>query len=400
METSPRKKAASEIDNSSQTPKFPTVIFVDDEEPILQCLRSLFRHEGYNTHFFTNGDDALDFIEKNDVDVIVTDMRMPEISGLEFLQRSLRLRSGTIRIILSGYEDKEIILTALARGIAHHFVFKPWEDKKLKELVAHSITLRHEDDSLQIQHVIDSLPHIPTPPRIHLQFRKILSDPHMNLDMIVQEVEKNPSLVAKLLRVSNSVFYSSRKHITSIHDAIVFIGTEYVAESVLAIEAFESFGVKFDVGDAKYAESLWDEAICRAILARKITREWQKGMDSQPIYISALLQDIGLMARLVTQPEKYKTIPDIAAREKCSFFEADKKVFHITHDKIGPAILNLWNFPPEIVIPVSRHHSDTDGDIPSQILQISDALLSKEHNHTHDADVDALIEQWREKISN
>ena len=99
----------------------PSLIIVDDEEAILRSFKSLFRRDGYNMNFFTSGYEALTFLEKNEVDVIISDMRMPEINGTELLSRSIKTNPNAIRIIVSGYEEKSIILDALSEGLAKHY---------------------------------------------------------------------------------------------------------------------------------------------------------------------------------------------------------------------------------------------------------------------------------------
>ena len=81
----------------------PSILFVDDEEPILSSLKSLFRKEAYNLFTFTNGKDAVEFIKHHPIDIIVSDMRMPELSGIEFLNQASNISPESVRIMLSGY---------------------------------------------------------------------------------------------------------------------------------------------------------------------------------------------------------------------------------------------------------------------------------------------------------
>ncbi len=124
-----------------------SVVFVDDEEAILASLRSLFRHEGYTLHLFTRAAEALEFLAKNSVDVVVSDMRMPEITGVEFLNLVSGQQPEAIRMILSGYEDKAIAVEALARGLAQQFIMKPWNDQALRTLLSESIKKKDDDGS-------------------------------------------------------------------------------------------------------------------------------------------------------------------------------------------------------------------------------------------------------------
>lgn len=111
---------SAESITSASLPSSTSVLFLDDEEGILASLRSLFRSEGYTLNFFRSGKEALSFLRENTVDVIITDMRMPEMSGVEFLNAASSICPEAIRVMLSGFEDKGVVIDSLTRGFAQH----------------------------------------------------------------------------------------------------------------------------------------------------------------------------------------------------------------------------------------------------------------------------------------
>lgn len=110
-----------------------TLLCVDDEEYILSSVVRELRHEGYRVLTATSPEAALDLLATNDVQVVLSDMRMPAMSGVEFLRRVKALYPQTIRIILSGHGDLDSLADAINSSAIFRFLTKPWEDEHLKD---------------------------------------------------------------------------------------------------------------------------------------------------------------------------------------------------------------------------------------------------------------------------
>jgi len=108
-----------------------TLLLVDDEQNILNALRRLFRREGYHVLTAGSGAEALELLALNPVQVIISDQRMPEMSGVEFLSRVKELYPRTVRIVLSGYSELSTVTDAINRGAIWKYISKPWDDEDL-----------------------------------------------------------------------------------------------------------------------------------------------------------------------------------------------------------------------------------------------------------------------------
>jgi len=104
-----------------------TVLFVDDEEKILKSLKRGLLDEAYNTLFALSGKEALEILQREEVHIIVTDMRMPEMSGLELLRIVKQEYPHIVRMVLSGYTQVTTLLTAINQGEIFKFITKPWQ---------------------------------------------------------------------------------------------------------------------------------------------------------------------------------------------------------------------------------------------------------------------------------
>lgn len=113
-----------------------TLLLVDDEASILSSLKRLFRRDGYHILTATSGAQGLDMLAQQPVDVILSDQRMPGMTGIEFMREARRLCPSTVRITLSGYTDLQSIIEAVNEGAVYKFLTKPWEDDLLRGHVA------------------------------------------------------------------------------------------------------------------------------------------------------------------------------------------------------------------------------------------------------------------------
>jgi HD-like signal output (HDOD) protein/CheY-like chemotaxis protein len=392
----PEDLLASDIAETTQVA--PVVVFVDDEAAILATLRSLFRRAGYSTHAFQNAPDALAFISRVPADVIISDLRMPVMTGVEFLNQASGINPQAVRIMLSGYEDKGVVMDALSKSLAHHYVLKPWDDAALRNLVQHALEQLAQQRRDRLTDLLGTVSTLPAPPRFHARVHEVLARDGSSVTDISHEIEKSPPIVAKLLRVANSVYYGSRKSITSVHDAVFFIGTEYVAGLVAAIETFHGFTCVSRPEFAAEIEGLWNSAVSRSLVAKRIAERWQGCESPETVYVTSLLQDIGQAALLCFDPERYADF-----RKRCpGALNMDgimeSSFFGMPHDAIGAALLEYWNFPPSIVSGVSQHHKQTGGQALPQILQIAEILQRGDTGCQHDPAVDDLVDVWRERI--
>ena len=123
------------LEVASAEPRRRTLLLVDDEANILASLKRLFRREGYTVLTAESGMAGLDVLAREAVDVVISDGRMPGMSGAEFLGKVRQLHPGCVRLVLSGYTDLNAVTNAVNRGELFRFLLKPWNDAELIETV-------------------------------------------------------------------------------------------------------------------------------------------------------------------------------------------------------------------------------------------------------------------------
>jgi response regulator RpfG family c-di-GMP phosphodiesterase len=137
---------SSTTDTLSSASVIPTmtesVLFVDDETHILSSIRRLIRPLKLKTYFAESGAEGLKLLEENKIDLVVSDMRMPEMDGAEFLTKVKQNWPNTVRILLTGYADISSTIEALNNGGIYRYISKPWDDDELKEIVLDALKLK------------------------------------------------------------------------------------------------------------------------------------------------------------------------------------------------------------------------------------------------------------------
>ena len=113
-----------------------TLLLVDDEENILSSLKRLLRRDGYTILTACGAAEGLRCLAETEVDVIVSDQRMPGMTGVEFLRRAKELYPDSIRMVLSGYTELQSIIDAVNEGAIYKFLTKPWDDERLRGHIA------------------------------------------------------------------------------------------------------------------------------------------------------------------------------------------------------------------------------------------------------------------------
>jgi signal transduction histidine kinase len=123
-------------------PSRPYLMVVDDEEDVLQSLHDLLRMD-YRVLTFTDPHEALAALEETDVPVVMSDQRMPGMSGVEFLRRAKHLRPDTTRLLFTGYSDIKAVIDAINEGNVFRYISKPWEPDELATILRQAVEMHN-----------------------------------------------------------------------------------------------------------------------------------------------------------------------------------------------------------------------------------------------------------------
>ena len=116
-----------------------TVLIVDDEQNILKSLSRLFEDEEYNVLTALSGSEGLEEIKSNNISLIISDSRMPQMSGIDFLEKASKISPDTVRVMMTGFTDIDGVIDAINKGQVYRYIEKPWKDEEIKILVTDGI---------------------------------------------------------------------------------------------------------------------------------------------------------------------------------------------------------------------------------------------------------------------
>jgi response regulator RpfG family c-di-GMP phosphodiesterase len=114
--------------------KVISILYVDDEMINLLSFKAVYRSK-YNIYTAISGAEGLEVLDKNEVHIIITDQRMPNMTGVEFLEKVIETHPAPIRILLTGYTDMSAIIAAVNKGNIYHYLNKPWDDKEMSRVI-------------------------------------------------------------------------------------------------------------------------------------------------------------------------------------------------------------------------------------------------------------------------
>lgn len=137
MKTRNRKKNPPGQDEKMTT---KTLLIVDDEKSILTALKRALADGDFRILTAGSGQAALDLIQSQEIHVILTDNRMPEMSGIELLTKIRTTSPGTVRIMMTGYADLSTAMEAINSGEIFKFIVKPWDNAELLQIICQAMT--------------------------------------------------------------------------------------------------------------------------------------------------------------------------------------------------------------------------------------------------------------------
>ncbi|MCB2109334.1 MAG: HDOD domain-containing protein [Rhodobacteraceae bacterium] len=349
------------------------ILFVDDEDNVLRGLARMLRtrRDAWDMSFVNSGQAALDFLEKNKVEVVVSDMRMPGMNGAELLNKVRERWPDTIRIVLSGFAERESILKTI--GPSHRYLAKPCTEQVLTEAITHSLKLRKQLQAETLRKAITGLTHIPTLPDVYARVLRELSDELASAESLAEIVEKDVSISAQLMKLTNSAYFSLQRPCTTVKQAINFIGFENVRATVLLAGVFEQFR-SIAPTLVQVVERLTRRSIGIATLAQAIARNDGASQEiADQSFCAGVLAHLGTIVLIANQPKQFVDAMSKADTARGSWLDTEYEMFGATHAQIGGYILGLWGFSDGVVEAVTYHHN------PSALTSAAAPILTAVH---------------------
>lgn len=337
-----------------------SILFVDDEPNVLEGLqRMLFPlQREWTMAFASSGPKALELLQQQCFDVVVSDMRMPGMDGAQLLAEVKKLSPETLRFVLSGQSESEVIYRSV--GEAHQFLSKPCKPKLLKECVDKAFALRDLLASDSLKALVAQIRALPPVPQTYSNLCQALKSPECAIADAGRIIETDPAMTAKILQVTNSAFFGLRRQVTTASQAASLLGLNTIKALVLITGIFTPIeGSKLPRGFS--IDLLWRHSMIVGAYAQAIcqTENISKEITGDA-YTAGLLHDTGHLVFAAACPEDYTHVCDFAEINAIPLSDAEKEVLGCTHGEVGAYLLGIWGLPNPIVECVAYHHRPGD----------------------------------------
>jgi CheY-like chemotaxis protein len=186
--------------------------------------------------FSTSGQEALKELARAPFDVIISDIEMPGMGGASLLQTVKQDYPRVARIVLSAQTEREVVVRVLP--VAHQFLSKPCDPELLRTVIERTCnlqTLLHEDAIREVVGKVDTLPSLP---RSYVELSQAANRDDMGLAQIARIIEEDPAMSAKALQLVNSAYFGLARRITSIQQAVTYLGMELLKGLALTAHVF------------------------------------------------------------------------------------------------------------------------------------------------------------------
>jgi HD-like signal output (HDOD) protein len=337
------------------------ILFVDDEPNILDGLKRMLRpmrHE-WNMTFANGGVEALSKFSEQSVDVIVSDMKMPGMDGAQLLGEVMDKHPHVIRIILSGYSEKEMIMKSV--GTAHQYLSKPCDADTLQTTVKRVSALRNLLTDETLRGLVSQLPNVPSLPTLYTELIDELGKEEPSTRIVGEIVKKDLGMTVKLLQIVNSAFFGLRRQVSDSREAVEFLGLDTISSLTLGLGIISQ--MESPSAGAMLAE-LWSHSMTVAVMAHKIAMCEDRGT-ANDAFTAGLLHDLGKVVLVANLPGKYKMVEELIKGENITALEAEKRVFEATHSEVGAFLIGLWGLPTQVVQAVAFHNSPQEAHAES-----------------------------------
>jgi response regulator RpfG family c-di-GMP phosphodiesterase len=307
-----------------------SILIVDDEESILRSLQRLFRNEDYKIVTASGGNEGLKKIGEapEPFSLIISDQRMPEMTGDQFLAEARKITPDSMRVLLTGYSDMDAIIEAINRGGVHRYLTKPWKE---------------EDLLLQVRQILE-------------QYGLILENRRL-LDLTTKQNEELTELNSGL----EGKVREKTAEITKKNEALIFLNKELEVGLFNTVKAFGALTDRFDQTLAGHGRRVSQAARELSLLMGLSENE------TIHIEIAALLHDIG---KLGFSPKLLEYKEDEWTTEERNAYK--------THPIYGQETVHFINKLDHVSILIRTHHERYDGQgYPDQLKEEEIPLGSK-----------------------
>ena len=348
------------------------ILFVDDEPMVLKGLQRTLRkmREEWGMTFTSSSKEALDILGLEPYDVIVSDLRMPEMDGMQLLAEVKSRHPEVVRIILSGQVEQETTFKSVQ--LAHQSLSKPCDVDILKHTLNQLFDLRNLLEDESIKRIVSQTETLPSLPAVYTEIISELQSQDPSVQKVGDIISKDLAMAAKILQVVNSAFFGLVRKISYPKEAVMLLGTETIKALVLSVKIFSEFNKK------KFAwfnfDDLFNHSMSVSMFTQTITKE--EHLDQNLVnhsLMAGMFHDLGKLILVTNFQAPYQKLLTEARQTRQNLWVLENDLFGTSHAEIGAYLMGLWGLEYPVIEAIAYHHC------PGKSLSNSTGLLTAVH---------------------
>jgi len=303
--------------------------------------------------FANSAAEAMQILDRNPMDVIISDMKMPEMDGSQLLAQVKKRHPHIVRLILSGHVGQETTIQSIQ--YAHQCLSKPCDVELLKQTLSKLFALRDilSDDS--IKKIVSQIESLPSLPSIYTEIMAEMQSDDPSIRNVATIIGKDVSMTAKILQVVNSVFFGLPQRIGNPQQAVMLLGLDAIKSLVLSVKIFSEFSQReyswFDL------DKVFDHSISVSSFAKAIVKFEKMNADLVNYSLMAgLLHDLGKLVLATNFKDTYQKVLVESRNSDQKLWELEYATFGTSHAEIGAYLMGLWNLENPIIEAIAFHH--------------------------------------------
>jgi HD-like signal output (HDOD) protein len=339
------------------------IMFVDDEPMVLKGLqRTLRKMRGeWEMVFADSGRQALDILASEPFDVIVSDLKMPEMDGEQLLTEVKSKHPQVVRIILSGHVEQETTFKSVQ--LAHQSLSKPCEADMLKQTLNQLFAIRSLLEDESIKRIVSQTETLPSLPEVYTEVISELQSTDPSIKKVGEIISSDLGMTAKILQIVNSAFFGLMRKISNPREAVMLLGTETIKALVLSVKY-----VWFDF------DHLFNHSLSVSMFTQTISKEehLDKNLVNNAL-MAGMFHDLGKLILVTNFQEPYRRILTEARETGQDLWGLENEMFGTSHAEIGAYLMGLWGLEYPIIEAIAFHHC------PAKSLSYATGLLTAVH---------------------
>lgn len=329
------------------------ILIVDDEAQILKALSRTFLETDYELITEENSMNVLTLLESAEIDMVISDMRMPQLDGYKLLSMIKEKHPKIIRVILSGYADEKPMFQALLHNIANLYVFKPWINDEFTQNINNLFAINDELKAKDLLFTIENLNY--TLLLQSCQEKLISLIEAENLDGLITEIEQDPKLSKLFIQIAKSTIYGVMPN--TVKQAAIYIGLHNLKSFIRFLCTVCT--LKLNISSSEEAELLCTHSFYTSRIFLFLFEAFLHKQPPEAAMFAGLLHNIGLMIL----SSSFKDKDNLSSFTIDDYFNLEHGEYELPHQQICAYYLEQWELPFPIYEAALYHHRPLNSNV-------------------------------------